>query len=136
MIGHMRADQRMKHVDIVNGVYGSLQVQVIEIQQLRDHDVSLQCLEKHDAKKSLPNVERKNFRVVLMQAGVSWIGCNIADSSAESPREFADDCCVVMPILSAFRKKDDSSLIARESLERSILLPVRDKTADAAQCFA
>ena len=61
-IGHVRAHQRMDHVDVVHRVDRALQFEIAEVEELRDEDVRLEELEEPDASQSPADAERADAR--------------------------------------------------------------------------
>ncbi len=134
VIGHVRADQRVEHVDVVHRVHRALQVLVVEVEQLRQHDVRLQRLEEHDAIEAGADAERQDVRMVLVQAGVFGIGGDVAESAAQPPDQLLYDRGVVMPVLATLGEDDDVAVRRRQPFERAIVAPVPEERGEPGQC--
>ena len=69
-VNHVRADQGMKHINIVHHHRGSLDVEVSKIGERHDNDAVVQGTKKDGANQSVANMKWVNMGVVQMEAGI------------------------------------------------------------------
>ena len=120
-ISHVRADQGVEDVDVVHGMDGALEVEVVEVEELGDEDVRVEPLEEPGAPQTPADAERADPRRPLVQAGIVRVRRHVADRLAQLDGQMPDEVSPVVPVLAALGIEDDPAVAAWEPPEGPIL---------------
>jgi hypothetical protein len=135
-VRYVRAHQRVRHEHVVHRVHGSLQLEVVEVEDLRDQDVGVQVLAEPDAPEAAADAERADARRILPHRRVIGLGADVEDRVAERAGQVVEHRPEVVPVLAALGQEDDAPRGARQRAEGPVRPPFAEEAQSGRDCGA